>query len=395
MQKIKTWPYLAFQMFFSLLLWIPVFYEFQKKIGLNDNQIFNIQSWYYLFFVFFEIPTGYFSDRFGHKRCIQLGSLILAFSNTIPIWMDNFNGMLIHFLLIALARALLSGAASAYLYEYLQEHQAVDQYKQIEGQARYYALIARIIGWSTVGHLMQVNLYLPYYFTALITFMAFVMSFVMPNLNSKEHCHENRSIFNDFVVIPKIIYNTPILVLLMLQGVGIFLLTRISMVNLYQPILKMKDFNLEMFGILMAIMTAFEAIGAKYSHKVDGKEHKVLFAISSVLCFSFILLSFGGQLVTALGFIIFSFAAGMAFPLQKEIINKNITNGSYRATILSMESIIDRLVSAVVVSFVGGFIADGRLVDYLLFSAAGTFVVVVAVFFVLNKMSLGVVNENA
>ena len=36
------WLYCGFQFFFSLLFWVPVFYAYQKRIGLTDPQIFSI-----------------------------------------------------------------------------------------------------------------------------------------------------------------------------------------------------------------------------------------------------------------------------------------------------------------------------------------------------------------
>jgi MFS family permease len=66
----------SFQFFFSLLLWVPIFYEYQKRIGLNDTEIFKIQSLYYLIFCLMEIPTGYLADWLGYRLCLILGSLI-------------------------------------------------------------------------------------------------------------------------------------------------------------------------------------------------------------------------------------------------------------------------------------------------------------------------------
>ena len=61
----------GYQFFLSLFFWLPVFYEYQKRIGLNDNQIFGIQSLYYIAFCLLEIPTGMLADRFGHRRCMR------------------------------------------------------------------------------------------------------------------------------------------------------------------------------------------------------------------------------------------------------------------------------------------------------------------------------------
>ena len=70
--------YIAFQFFFNLLLWVPIFYTFQRQMGLSDPQIFGIQSIYYVAFCLFEIPTGYIADRFGFRCSMLLGAAMLT-----------------------------------------------------------------------------------------------------------------------------------------------------------------------------------------------------------------------------------------------------------------------------------------------------------------------------
>ena len=91
--------YILFQFFFNLLVWVPVFYEFQKRAGLTDPQIFRIQSIYYLAFCFLEIPTGWFADRFGYRTSVRWGAAVLVLANVIPPLLPTFGGFLGHFLL--------------------------------------------------------------------------------------------------------------------------------------------------------------------------------------------------------------------------------------------------------------------------------------------------------
>ena len=114
MKKAIT-TYIVFQLLFNLLLWVPVFYEVQKQLGLSDPQIFRIQSIYYLVFCFLEFPTGYLADRFGYKTSIVGGAITLVIANLIPIISGDYRGFLSHFCLIALARSLISGAGSAWI----------------------------------------------------------------------------------------------------------------------------------------------------------------------------------------------------------------------------------------------------------------------------------------
>ena len=73
--------YYSFQFFFSLLLWVPVFYEYQRRIGLSDTEIFSIQSFYYIVFCLLEIPTGIVADLWGCRRCLRLGAVVLVIAD--------------------------------------------------------------------------------------------------------------------------------------------------------------------------------------------------------------------------------------------------------------------------------------------------------------------------
>src|SRR3954464_5130358 len=89
--------YYGFQFAFSLLVWLPVFYEYQKRIGLSDPEIFRIQSIYYLLFCLLEIPTGLFADLWGYRLCMRVGALVLVASNLLPIYAQSYSGFLAHF----------------------------------------------------------------------------------------------------------------------------------------------------------------------------------------------------------------------------------------------------------------------------------------------------------
>ena len=157
----------AFQFFFSLLLWVPIFYEYQKRVGLNDTEIFKIQSIYYLVFCLLEIPTGYLADWLGYRLCLILGSITLIIANIWIPFAPTYIGFLSHFIMIALARSFVSGASSAYLYETLHQRSALDEYKEAEGKARAYSLVGKVFCWALIGPIMQWHFTLPYWLTAL------------------------------------------------------------------------------------------------------------------------------------------------------------------------------------------------------------------------------------
>ncbi len=376
--------YYGFQIFFSLLLWIPIFYEYQKRIGLSDAQIFTIQSFYYTAFCLLEIPTGVIADALGYRFSMRLGSVILVAANALPIFFFGYSSFLIHFLLIALSRSLISGASSAYLYDGLRALGANSaEYKAIEGNSRSYGLVAKVLIWPFIGFLMEWKLTLPYTLTVIGSVFAVVCAFLLPPDQRPEGAATAAKgagfgIFRElgqlFLVLPRM----PIIPLLMVQGLGAFILPRILQTNLFQPILHGKGVAVSSYGIWLASASVFEAIGSGYpAMKATLKrfsEWSVVSVLSLLLALTLALIPVSGQIGTLSCLMIFSLAAGMIFPVQRQLMNDAITlspeASRYRATVLSMESIFDRAVCAWVVGAIGVYISRGAIDEFLFLSAA-------------------------
>jgi MFS family permease len=381
--KRVIWQFYGFQFFFSLLLWLPIFYEYQKNIGLNDTQIFSIQSIYYIVFCLMEIPTGYFADRFGHRDSLCAGAVILVVSNLLPIFFQDYSGLLTHFILIALSRSLISGASSAYIYDYLQTHSALGIYKQIEGNARAYGLFGKVACWAAVGPLMQWHLTLPYWLTAGSASIAVVFAFALPPLKAVVATHQEGFRLK-LLSIFELLRKTPILVFLMLQGVAIFVLVRLCQVNLYQPILSAKTFDLSTFGMIMSLMTIFEAIGSLrpgWTKRLMTDFNAVYF-LTLIMAGCLLLIPNAEKFGVLAYLCLFSFATGVSFPIQRQLMNDAIPNSNYRATLLSVESILDRAVNAWLASLIGVYLTQGRLSDFLVLTGVGAVVLTVILFLI-------------
>lgn len=387
--KPVVWLYYGFQFFFSLLLWLPIFYEYQHRIGLSDAEIFAIQSFYYTAFCFMEIPTGLVADLWGCRRCLRLGAATLVIANLLPITSPNYYGFLVHFFLIALSRSFISGASSAYLYEYLQSESQTSEYKQIEGNARAYGLIGKVVCWSAVGALMEWHLTLPYWLTTVSAALSLGFAWKLPDIQnpiaqpkksgSSLGLKPLRSLFFDLV-------HSPFLILVMLQGVAIFVLSRICQVNLFQPILGAKSFSVTSYGAIMSLMTIFEAIGSARPAWVRRffSDLNAVFVLTLIIAGTLAVMASMGQVFTVVALCLFSLATGFAFPIQRQLLNDAIVNSANRATLLSVESIIDRAACAVVAPVVGLYLGRGQISNFLIFSGIVTLGVVALLYIVLK-----------
>lgn len=367
----------GFQFFFGLLLWIPIFYEYQKQLGLSDAQIFGIQSIYYIAFCLMEIPTGMVADRFDYRTSLWLGAGVLVVANMVPVFAGNYTGFLVHFLLIALARSLISGAQSAYLYEYLNAHNAGHLYLKVEGVGRSYSLIGKIVYWPVIGLLMQWNLPSPYWLTAINAAIAVVLALKLPPIPGWQRPEGKTSkllagVGGAFGGLRKSRW----LLLLMIQGIAMFTLVRILQVNLFQPVLAAKEVSVNWYGSVLAAMTIFEGVAAARPHWLSRRigPAKSVFALTVLMALSIGFIVPAGGVVTIVLLCLFSVTAGMSFPIQKKLLNDAIPDSRYRATLLSMESIMDRAVCAVVAVALGAYLAGGKLNEFLVLSSVVTVV---------------------
>jgi MFS family permease len=351
--------YYWFQFTFGLLFWIPVYFEYQKRMGLTDSEIFRIQSIYYAVFCLLELPTGYFADRFGYIRSMMLGSVTLVIANLIAVYVTSFEGFTIHWLLIALARSFVSGAASAYLFEYLRRTNAQADFKQVEGSARAYSLVGKVACFAVIGFLMVWHLTLPYWLTAGSAFLSLGFAALLPRFGHDST--EADTIVEAGVVPPKrhrvsmrvaarIVSGSPWLLTLMFQGVVIFVLDRMLFVNLFQPILHEKGFALPAYGMIMGMMSLFEAAGSARPAWMRKRftDIQSVFILSVVMGIAVAFIPFVAQVGTGVLLVIFSVAVGLAYPIQRQVMNEAIPDPKYRATILSLESLIDRAATACV-----------------------------------------------
>jgi MFS family permease len=390
MSKVVS-RYYGFQFFFSLLFWVPIFYEYQRRSGLSDLQIFKIQSIYYIVFCFLEIPTGLIADRWGHRRCIRIGAIVLLVCNLLPIFFQSYSGFFWHFQLLGIARSFVSGASTAYLYNYLQENDHQSEFKKIEGDARAYSLIGKVACWAIVGFLMEWHLTLPYWLTAVASALAVVYAYGLPETRTLILEVADQEFFKlfHFYELRKFFKNSPALVVLMIQGIPIFVLGRVCQTNLFQPILSSKSFSLGSFGLIMSAMTIFEAFGS-YRHAwvekyLPGMKSIYILTISMSLPLLFI--PFAGKVGTIFLFIVFAYFSGLLYPIQRQVINDAIPSSRHRATLLSIESIFDRMACALFVSMIGSYLEKGRLNNFLYFSSFSAIALMILTYLALQYIN--------
>ncbi|MFG2137888.1 MFS transporter [Streptomyces sp. NPDC048650] len=387
----------GFQLLFNLLWWMPVFYAYQRQAGLSDGQIFGIQSIYYLAFCLFEIPTGLISDRIGARNCLRAGAVVMTVANLTPVLTPTYAGFLTHFLLIAAGRSLTSGAASAYLYDGLEAEGAGEHYLRAEGQARALGLAAKVLCWPLVGPLMALAHSAPYVLSAASAGGSLLCAVVLPR-QAGETGHAERhgaagaapsgaAFLHGAAAALRAVRASPWLALVMVQGVAVFTLSRICQVNLFQPVLLDHGIAESTHGGVLAAMTVAEAVASARPQWLTARLSPVAWVslLSLAMAAALAGITLGGPWTVVALLCLFAAVTGFAYPLQRKLVNDAIPAGAPRATLLSVESIVDRAVCALAAVAAGAYLAAGRLDSLLWHSALVTGVLMAVLQLVLRR----------
>ncbi|WP_329467128.1 MFS transporter [Streptomyces sp. NBC_01431] len=383
----------GFQLLFNLLWWMPVFYAYQREAGLSDGQIFGIQSIYYVAFCLFEIPTGLIADRIGTRNCLRAGAVVMTAANLAPVVSASYTGFLLHFLAIALGRSLASGAASAYLYDGLRAEKCDQHYLKAEGTARALGLAAKVVCWPLVGPLMTVAHTAPYVLSAVSAAGSLACAVALPRLTGTDGRtgetaagradggRRGGAFLRDAGTALRCVASSPWLGLVMVQGVAVFTLSRICQVNLFQPILLDHGIGEASSGAVLAAMTMAEAVASARPQWLSRCLTPVAWVsiLSLVLAGTLAAMALGGPWAVVALLCLFAAATGFVYPVQRKLVNDAVPANAPRATLLSIESMVDRAVCALAAVAVGAYLSAGHLDALLLHSALATAVLLGAV----------------
>ncbi|MFG2502242.1 MFS transporter [Streptomyces sp. NPDC048441] len=378
----------GFQLLFNLLWWMPVFYAYQKAAGLSDGQIFGIQSIYYVAFCLFEIPTGLIADRIGTRNCLRAGAVVMTAANLAPVVSASYTGFLVHFLAIAAGRSLTSGAASAYLYDGLRAEKCDEHYLKAEGTARALGLAAKVVCWPLVGPLMAIAHAAPYVLSAASAAGSLACAVALPRLagansdtRKADGGRRGGAFLRDAGSALRCVASSRWLALVMVQGVAVFTLSRICQVNLFQPILLDHGIAEASHGGVLAAMTVAEAVASARPQWLSRRLPPVAWVsiLSVVLAGTLAAMALGGPWVVVALLCLFAAATGFAYPIQRKLVNDAVPANAPRATLLSVESIVDRGVCALAAVAAGAYLSAGHL-DALLWHSALATAVLLGVF---------------
>jgi len=349
----------------GLLFAIPIMVLFWRDSGLNMFQITFLQSLFAIAVVILEVPTGYIADILGRKKSIIISLFFHLIGYAVYWFWSSFWWFLVAEILLAFAVSFLSWAEDALVYDSLKQVGEERRYKKVIGNVVAFSMIAvavSSIAWSllaSIGYRPLIWLSVPF------MLLAFILSFRLQEPEKSKIIIEKNYLSDIWRAIKFVFLNNPKLKRLILYF-GIINGINSAALWFYQPYFQITSLNIVYFGIIFASFQVFTAIVSKVSHNVENFlwRKSSLIAIAVLVVASYFLM----------GNIIFAFSFGFAYlqqfarwfnkVLASDYINQEVWS-SYRATILSINSLFSRLIYASLIPLLGR-IADVKGILYSL-----------------------------
>lgn len=342
------------------MVYMPIIVLFIQSNGLNLREVMLVNAIYSISIAFFEIPSGYFSDRLGRKNSIILGTLFItaqfgAYSLSFDFWSLGLGAVI-----GGLGASFISGTDSALLYDSLSILDRKGDYLKWEG--RTYAIgtfseaVAAILGgWLAYTY----GLRYPVYVQVGISFIGVLtaLTLVEPPIQKEQkrgNWEQMRYILrHTFLENKKLRF---FILLAAISGLCSLLLAWFA-----QPYFDYKNIEANKIGYLWAalnVTVAFFALNAHHSSKVLTSK-QLVFVILSGFGIGYAVLGWYGGASLGIGlaamFVMYALR-GLATPSFLNLINQNAPS-DMRATVLSIRGFTVRVLYALFAPILG-WVAD-------------------------------------
>jgi MFS family permease len=332
---------------------MPVFVLFYEENGLGLQDIFIIQAFYSVCVILFEIPSGYFADILGRKRSMLIGVMFSAAGFITYAFAYSFNEFLFVQFLLAVGASFVSGSDTALLYDSLIQLERQDEYQKVAGRLASISSFSEGIAGITGGLLAIISLRTPLYYQAALTLLVIPLVATLVEPERKTPDRSENSFKAIFRIVRYALHGHAEVKWLILYS-SLIGTSTLTIVWFVQPYLKVVGVPLAWFGVAWAVLQFSIGLFAINAHRIETFLGRKVSLISLILLASagYLLLS-QFQTMWALPFLfIFYLVRGINGPVLNDYINKCV-DSDIRATVMSVKSLVGRLMFAILGPVVG------------------------------------------
>lgn len=355
----------------------PIFALFFQDRGLSWSQIFLVETLYSMTAALLEVPSGWFSDRFGHKKSVLVGCVAIATGFGLYCISHGFVSLLVAELFVGIGYGFRAGADSALAYESLEAiGQEDEKYRKFETDTQIYSNIGGLVG-ALLGGVAAASwgLDLVVVFQAVVTLCAVPLACGLkeaPKAVHLAHAAERGSPFGDIKRALKETFRGRPQMRWTVWSIALVAPSLSVGYWLSQPYYQSAGIPIGWFGVLSAVYLgaiSLLAIGFRRFHRISSERLLMVSMVVPALAFGALGLGMSVWLIPMM--LGFCFLSAVYYPAMLEQVNRTITDSTIRATILSIRTLMGRLMIALVGPIIG-WVGDVYSLQTALLSMAVT-----------------------
>jgi MFS family permease len=334
------------------MLTMPILFLYYKEHGFTDAEAFQLKAVYSLAIVLFEIPSGYFADVLGRKLTLVIGAILGTLGFLLYSVTTGFTCFMLAEITLGIGQSFISGADSALLYDSLKLSGREHDFIKYEGRGYTIGNFSEAIAGALGGIIATVSLQLPFVLQTLIAFAAVPAALTLfePPLDRKRKKPGIVDILK--VVKYATVTNRQLRYNLLISSIlGTATLTMAWTLPLYLTDVGFQTYSI---GIVHALLNVVVGTSTLFAYRIEARLQptRTIWFTSLSITAVFLLLGFIQSAWAVAALALFYFSRGIATPVFKYYVNR-ITSSEIRATVLSVRSLIIRLIFAILAPLYG------------------------------------------
>lgn len=346
---------------YNFMLFLPIWVIFvQRKHGLDLIQVTLLDSAFWLTMALTEIPTGAVADAVGRKQSYGIGLVLSVFGILMFALAGSFPLLLVANSLWALALTFISGADLAFFYDTLRVLGRESEYPRFRSIIATVDVVAAGIGGVLGGWLFTWRPESPFVLYALLLLpaLALLLTFREPPRESDAHPGPETGFGGILATAARTIRAQPILRSVLVYSNLLPAAGGAIGITLIQPHVVAIGMPVEALGVILLAFNAVRVVGSASAPRLQARlgDWRLLLAAPVLVVLGVVGI---GAAPGVTGLVVFGlavYASAAARPVIESILMSE-TPSRVRATILSVDSLIFRLLLAGLSPF-AGFVAE-------------------------------------
>lgn len=339
----------------------------------------------------FEIPSGYVSDKIGHKQALVISRVCILLSTILFLVANDITFLILAGIALSTGIAFHSGTGSAFMHETLRGLQREKDYARVMGKISSIGFAVPIVFMVLVPFLVSISFKLPFAIALVVDLVGLfaALSLVVPPVPKEEV--EEIGVTNFRQVLQEG-YRLHFFTFALFSGIISGVLFSVG--GFRAPYQSFFEVPIIWFGVFFGVGRAFASLLLAYSGKIRAittiysfyKFQLILYTV-----FILILAIASTWWIVVIAFIVINaFQWGLS-KVDNSYMMEIIRSSKFKATLLSTHAQIEHIVGAVASFGIGFAIERFSYQSGFLYLGIGFFVILIALYlYIIKQRKAGV-----